>query len=163
MIIHPTKTIAARNAIFTAQNSGLHLDLTHMALGDTGGAIDDARTTLRNERERVPLFGERVSIDAIALAAMFDGPATFDVRELGIFSNSLLVYYWSTTAADLGRKTAGFEWLFRDTLTLDDADQAVLNIAVQAQVLNLTVLPQLLSFGKAIIDTQLLVLKNHYL
>ena len=41
MILHPTKTVAGRQATFNANNSGINLALTHISIGDGGGAIDD--------------------------------------------------------------------------------------------------------------------------
>lgn len=163
MILHPTKTVAGRQATFNANNSGITLNLTHISIGDGGGAIDDTRTSLRSEREKVSVYGRRVTTDQIHLDAVFDGAAAFWVREVGIWAGSTLVYYWSTAGAELGYKSQNFEWLLGLDLALDEAVDGVIQVTAQAPNVGLTVAPQLATVLQSLCDTNRLVLKNHYL
>lgn len=163
MILRPTKTVAGRNATFNANNSGLELNLTHISIGDGGGAIDDARTSLRSEREKVAVYGRRVTTDQIHLDAVFDGAQAFWVREVGIWAGSTLVYYWSTAGAELGYKSPNFEWLLGLDLALDEAVDGVIQVTAQAPNVGMTVAPILATVLQSLCDTNRLVLKNHYL
>ena len=163
MILHPTKTVAGRQATFNANNSGLSLALTHISIGDAGGPIDDARTSLRSERERVSVYGRRVTTDQIHLDAIFDGAGAFWVREVGIWAGNTLVYYWSTAGAELGYKSPGFEWLLGLDLALDEAVDGVIQVTAQAPNVGLSVAPILATVLQSLCSTNRLVLQNHYL
>lgn len=163
MILRPTKTVAGRQATFNANNSGLDLTLTHISIGDGGGAIDDARTGLRSERERVSVYGRRVGPDQIHLDAVFDGASAFWVREVGIWAGSTLVYYWSTAGADLGYKSPGFEWLLGLDLALEEAVDGVVQVTAQAPNVGMTVAPILASVLHSLCDTNRLVLMKNFL
>ncbi len=163
MILHPTKTLAGRNATFNASHTGINLNLTHMAIGDVGGAIDDSRTALRSERERVVVFGEKVGTDQIHLDGVFDGAAAFWVREVGIFAGSTLVYYWSASGTELGYKSAGFEWILGLDLALDAAADGMINVTALAPNVSLTTAPYLATVLHSLCSTNRLVLQQHYL
>ena len=153
MILHPTKTIAGRTATFNATNSGTSLNLTHISIGDTGGAIDDTRITLRHELERVPVFGNRVTTDQIHLDAVFDGPNAFWVREIGIWADTTLVYYWSTAGVELGYKSQQAEWLLGIDLALTEAVDGVIQVTAQAPNVSMTIAPYMATILKALCDT----------
>ena len=160
MIIHPTKTVAGRNATWNASRTGIDLNITHMSIGDTGGDIDDTRTQLRRERERVSVYGSRIDTDTIQIDAAFDGSASFWVREVGIWADSVLVYYWATTGSELGYKTGGSDWLLSCPLKLDSVEQGVMQITAPPPNILLTTAPQLATILKAMCDSNRLLLRR---
>lgn len=163
MILRPTKTIAGRNATFNSGATGTQLVLTHMSIGDTGGPIDDSRISLRSERERVVCFGQRISPDQIHLDSLFQGPAEFWVREVGIWAGNTLVYYWSTTGAELGYKSANFEWLMGLDLAIDPNADGQVTVTAAPPNVGLTMAPSMAVILKSLADTNRLVLLNNYL
>ncbi|ADJ61735.1 phage tail protein [Herbaspirillum seropedicae] len=161
MILHPTKTVAGRQATFNASQTGLALTLTHISIGDSGGPIDDRRTSLRHERERVAVYGQRVNDSQIRLDAVFAGPESFWVREVGIWAGNTLVYYWSTEGAELGHKSPQFEWLLGLDLALDEAVDGQLQVTSQAPNLDLHLSSHLAVVLRALCDTNRLVLQPY--
>lgn len=123
MIIRPTKTIVGREATLDTSNRGVELVLAYAAIGDQGGLIDDTLTALRNERDRVPLYGSRVSPTQLHLDALFEnGADAYWVREVGLFdTNGVLIYFWSTEGSELGHKSANMDWLLGLELHVDEA------------------------------------------
>lgn len=162
MIVHPTKTVAGRQATFNAANNGIDLTLTHVSIGDGGGAIDDTRTSLRRERERVSAYGKRISIDQIHLDALFDGDAEFWVKEVGIWSDQTLIYYWSTSGVELGYKSKNLEWMIGLDLAVDEATEANITVNPAPPNLLLTTAPQLSVILQSLCDTNRLILQNQY-
>ncbi len=163
MILQPTKTVAGRQATFNAGSTGIDLTLTHMSIGDGGGPVDDTRTSLRSERERVSVYGRRVNTDQIHLDAIFDGNAAFWVREVGIWAGSTLVYYWSTTGAELGFKSASFDWLLGLDLALDEAVDGVIQVTAQAPNVGMSMASHMAVMLQALCNSNRLLLQNHYL
>lgn len=162
MILRPTKTVAGRQATFNANSTGINLALTHISIGDGGGVIDDTRTSLRSEREKVSVYGRRVTTDQIHLDSVFDGAAAFWVREVGIWAGNTLVYYWSTAGAELGYKSPNFEWLLGLDLALDEAVDGVMQVTAQAPNVGMTVAPILATVLRSLCDTNRLVLQKNF-
>lgn len=162
MILRPTKTVAGRQATFNATATGTQLELTHISIGDVGGPIDDGRTSLRKERERVTCFGTRISPDQIHLDSVFASAAEFWVREIGIWAGPLLVYYWSTTGAELGYKGANFEWLVGLDLAIDPTADANVTVTAAPPNVGMTVVPYMATILKSLADTNRLVLLKNY-
>jgi hypothetical protein len=162
MILQPTKTLAGRTATFNAFNSGLNLPLTHISIGDVGGPVVDNLIALRHELERVPVFGSRVTTDQIHLDSVFDGPLAFWVREIGIWSGTTLVYYWSTTGVELGYKSQQTEWLMGFDLQLNEAVDSVIQITAQAPSISISIAPYLSTVLQSLCDTNRMVLKALY-
>jgi hypothetical protein len=163
MILRPTKTVAGRQATFNSTANGTQLVLTHISIGDVGGAIDDSLTGLRSERERVACFGSRISPDQIHLDSVFSGPAEYWVREIGIWAGPVLVYYWSTTGAELGYKGANFEWLVGLDLAIDPTADSQVTVTAAPPNVGMTVVPYMATILKSLADTNRLVLLKNYL
>ena len=162
MILRPIKTTAGRKATFNAQATGTELVLTHMSLGDKTGTMDPALTTLRNERERVVCFGKRISLDQIHLDSLFDGPAEFWPREVGIWAGTTLVYYWSGAGTELGYKSASSDWLIGIDLTLDPNADGPINITASAPNWALTVMPHIATILMSLADTNRTLLSQRF-
>lgn len=162
MILRPIKTAAGRQATFNAAATGTELVLTHMSLGDKAGTLDPALKALRGERERVATFGQRISADQIHLDSLFDGPAEFWPREVGIWAGSTLVYYWSGAGNELGYKSGSGDWLIGIDLTIDPASEGPINITAAPANFGLTVMPHLATVLMSLNDTNRLVLAHRF-
>ena len=109
-------TDAGRAALASAAHVGVAaVKLTHLAIGDgqgAGGAADDNRTTLRNERHRAALSGAAAT-DKIAARADFNPDATYGITEAGVFGTAgspatpALYLYWSDSGKEAGKAAAG--------------------------------------------------------
>lgn len=111
-------TDAGRAALAAAGHAGVAaVRLTHFAIGDgsgPGGAADDARATLRNERHRAAIAGTPATAGRIALRADLTPDASYSITEAGIFgtagdppSASQLLLYWTDSGAAAGAAAAG--------------------------------------------------------
>ncbi len=113
-------TDAGRAALASAQHVGsAAVKLTHFAIGDgsgAGGAGDDNRAALRNERHRAALSAD-TSASArgrIAARADFEPDAAHDVTEAGIFATvgdppgaAFLALYWSDSGTVAAKAANG--------------------------------------------------------
>ena len=106
-------TKAGKEAAFNVSNTGLELEISHVAFGDTGWTPvnEDEATTLQNEILRVPILsGEKFGTSQIHLTAKADSPDNFTIREVGFFlSDGTLFGVYSSETQALAYKTAGTE------------------------------------------------------
>ena len=92
-------TEAGLEAALAAKRGGFAVDITHMAAGDaayeieTGASGRTAQTALQNELQRVEISEaiERGN-GQTSIAAVFDGPGDFYVREIGIYLDDGTLY-----------------------------------------------------------------------
>lgn len=162
MILRPIKTAAGRDATINAKANGYDLTLTHMSLGDKAGTLDPALKALRNERERVPCFGKRISPDQMHLDSLFDGPAEFWPREVGLWAGTVLVYYWSSDGKELGYKQPNADWLIGIDLTIDPNADGPINITAAAPNWTLTVMPHIATILMSLADTNRILLDQRF-
>lgn len=133
--ITPTITDVGLAAIFEESNRGIEGYITHIALGDGGGAgytPDAGADTLRHERVRVPVGGgERSGPFTITVQALLDDSPAFWVREVGfVLSDGTLFALWSDPTKPLLYKTAEGEVVFAFTLTLSGVPENSVNVAL---------------------------------
>jgi hypothetical protein len=141
-----TFTDAGLSAALDASLAGLRLELTHIAIGDAGGAgyvPSRAQAGLVGERMRVAIEGGR-KIDATtlqvtapfaltaALATAF--PAGLPVREVGIWAGATLVAVWSQTAAPLFVLSPSFEVGVSFALALDQFPADSITVTLQPPI-----------------------------
>ena len=92
-------TEAGLEAALAAKRGGFAVDITHMVAGDaayeveTGASGRTAQTELQNELQRVEISEaiERGN-GQTSIAAVFDGPGDFYVREIGILLDDGTLY-----------------------------------------------------------------------
>ena len=110
-------TDAGRAALASSDHTGAAaVKLTHFAIGDgqgPGGAADDSRAALRNERHRAAIEGTEPTNGRIAFRADFAPDASYGVTEAGVFGTAgdpagplTLLLYWSDDGAEAGKAAA---------------------------------------------------------
>lgn len=83
-----TITKAGFDAAFNNSNTGLDLEISHIAFGDIGWnpVNNDPATSLKNEVIRVGITsGKKIGNSQIHLSAIVDGDDDFTIREVGFF------------------------------------------------------------------------------
>jgi hypothetical protein len=145
-VIKAKITRAGLRALFNAQNNGLSLKLTHIAVG-SGGLINGVagytptgnEIALTAEFARVAIGGGEYLADfEILVQAMFDGPAQGWVHELGVFTDTgVLFAIWSEKDAPLLFKTNGVPVITAMTLAVSEIPPDSLTVVVGAPSVNI--------------------------
>ena len=108
-------TDAGLEAAFNAENKGIELELTHVGFGAGFKLPDGSETALINEINRSAVAaGSRITPDQIRISALWsDDTAEFPIREIGIYSNSILFGYYSRADAKaIANKDLGVDFVF---------------------------------------------------
>ena len=110
-------TTAGRALIADGANTGLSaVRLTHLAVGSghaAGGAGNDARAVLRNERNRAAVSGAADAAGQVAYRADFAPTETYSVTEAGLFGRVgasgavTLLAYWTDGGTALAAAVPG--------------------------------------------------------
>jgi hypothetical protein len=144
------RAIAARitrtgmRAVFNAQNTGLQLELSQIAIGTGGGTgyvPTGSETALRNEFARVAIGGgDYLSDFEVLVQSMFDGAPQGWVNEIGILDgDGNLFAVWSEINAPLAYKTAGVSLIVALTLALSEIPPNSLTIVAGGAAVNITI------------------------
>lgn len=135
-------TNAGREALADGTNRGTNaVRLTKMAIGDgsgTGGAADDGRTALRNQRAVVALGGSTMVSGRIAVCGEFNPAAAYGVTEVGLLGRvgtdpEILVAYWTDDGERLASTVAGTRLLIAGVLDIS-AWEAEVDVTIDASV-----------------------------
>lgn len=135
-------TNAGREALADGENRGTNaVRLTKMAIGDgsgTGGAADDSRTALRNQRAVVALGGSTMVSGRIAVRGEFTPTAAYGVTELGLLGQvgtdpEILVAYWTDGGERLASTVANTRLVIAGSIDLAPA-AAEVTVNVDASV-----------------------------
>ena len=148
-------TQAGQQSIFTQNNLGLQLNLTHLQAGSGQYAATGLETKLKTPVQAVTLADGGRSADGLSInmLAVLEGDSNFPIGELGLWAgdpslaSSVLVAVWSETksqiaaklglaagydpnTAYIGFKSSGSAWQFAHTLSIADAGAGVINVTV---------------------------------
>lgn len=135
-------TNAGREALADGDNRGTNaIRLTKMAIGDgsgTGGAADDGRTALRNQRAVVALGGSTMVSGRIAVRGEFNPAAAYGVTELGLLGQvgtdpEILVAYWTDGGERLASTVANTRLVIAGSLDIAPA-AAEVTVTLDASV-----------------------------
>lgn len=143
-VLNARITRAGMRAVFAANNQGLALDLSHVAIGTGGGSgyvPSGNETALMSEFERAAIGGgEYLSDFEILVQAMLTGTPQGWVNEVGIFTASgVLFAVWSEVNAPIAYKTQSVPLVLGLTLAIGDVPAGSLNIVVGAPSVNITI------------------------
>ena len=125
-------TNAGRAALASAAHVGTAaVKLTHLALGDDsgpGGAADDARAALRNERHRAAIAGTEAAAGRIAFRADFAPDASYSITEVGVFGTvgdppgaTQLLLHWTDGGTEAGKAASGTALAIAAVIEFQDA------------------------------------------
>ena len=137
-------TTAGRTAILDDDNTGTAaVTITKLALGagsGTGGAADDARTTLRDQRDIVAVSGASdEAAGQIAVLAEFDSAGSYAATELGLFAKigrdgaEFLFAYWTDGGTAFINKPANLRTFVAATVSIVNSEADV-KVTVSAKV-----------------------------
>ena len=135
-------TNAGKAALADGENRGTNaVRLTKMAIGDgsgTGGAADDSRTALRNQRAVVALGGSTMVSGRIAVRGEFNPTAAYGVTELGLLGQvgtdpEILVAYWTDGGERLASTVANTRLVIAGSIDIAPA-AAEVTVNVDASV-----------------------------
>ena len=127
-------TDAGRAALADGANRGTNkIRLTKMAIGDgsgPGGAADDGRTALRNQRAVVALGGTTMVSGRIAVRGEFNPAAAYGVSELGLLGQvgagaEELYAYWTDAGELLASTVSGTRLVIAGSLDIAPAEAEV--------------------------------------
>lgn len=148
-------TDLGRNAILDDENVGTKaVQITKLALGassGTGGADDDGRTTLRDQRDIVAATGSASVAGQIAVRAEFNSANAYAATEMGLFARigaagaEFLFAYWTDDGTVFINKPASLRTIVATTIALVRSAAAVevtltpeVNVGTVAAFLDLT-------------------------
>lgn len=116
----PVVTQAGLNAAFNADNNGIELVITEIALGDGAWSPDDTATDLQNEINRLPVSGEKVGDRQLHITAVENGTTEYWVNEIGFYlDDGTLLCIWSAPDNALAYKSAVVDLLLALDLVLE--------------------------------------------
>ncbi|CAH9055020.1 hypothetical protein PSECIP111951_01156 [Pseudoalteromonas holothuriae] len=104
------------DTLLSASQQGISMAITHVSAGDEAYTPSATQTTLRNEQQKVPVGGAEIINDPdygkqLRFSALFDGPSSYAVKEIGIWSTNTLVAIYSIPNQQLNFKSADAAWL----------------------------------------------------
>ena len=135
-------TDLGRAALADGSNRGTNaVRLTKMAIGSgqgPGGAADDSRTALRNQRAVVALGGSTMVSGRIAVRGEFQPTAAYGVTELGLLGRvgtdpEILVAYWTDDGERLASTVADTRLVIAGSIDIAPA-AAEVTVNVDASV-----------------------------
>jgi len=130
MSINFQLTTAGAAAVLNAQNNGLDLELTHVQLGSGKYIPTGDEVNLLDPKATVAIAGGgRINETTIRINAIFTGPDSFYVYEIGLWEGdpmdpaSTLIAVAAQTTPSFCSKIADVDLLFNHTLAIDDAPE----------------------------------------
>lgn len=125
-----------------ADLSGSRIEISHLAIGDSGHIPSTATTALSNERDRAELAGAQdISVpdgDEVSLSALFNSTNEYWVREFGAFlSDGTLFAIWSHPSTALLYKSNTVDTLLSFNLKLTSVPTGSVTVNPAVPDLNL--------------------------
>ncbi|MBE0367643.1 phage tail-collar fiber domain-containing protein [Pseudoalteromonas aurantia] len=121
--------------LMSASQQGLSLTITHVSAGSEAYTPSDTQTQLRQQQQIVPIGGaEKLDNNHLRFSALFDGEKTYDVKEIGIWSEGTLAAVYSIANQQLNHKAANAAWV--EMFTLDVSTLPSNNISFEMGVNN---------------------------
>ncbi|MCJ8272008.1 MAG: hypothetical protein MJK04_21760, partial [Psychrosphaera sp.] len=94
------------NKLVNAKGKGFKESITHMAFGDGQQVAHRGLTALGNQQEKVAIADYQGDAENLRMAAVFDSPIEYAIREIGIFiDDTLLGVYSAAPGTVLGYRT----------------------------------------------------------
>ncbi len=149
--------------LVTAKGQGLQENITHMAFGDGTQAASRTMTALGNQREKVEIADFQGDGNNLRMAAVFDAPMEYAIREVGIFiDNTLLAVYTADPGTMLGYRTADVKVMQWVTLNISALPTDSVTVTIGTENLNLVIDQELAQMAKAQLNTMNRQLKQEF-
>lgn len=135
-------TDAGLSKVLSAQDAGIKLSISKIALGDGAYTLQSARarTSLQHEVVRVPIASSRKNDTTrqLDIAAAAQGEEEFWVREVGFLDeDGTLIFVWSDPTRALGYKSAPARFLLGLSMIVTEVPIGGIQIVDQGQPLEL--------------------------
>ncbi|OHU87837.1 MULTISPECIES: phage tail protein [Pseudoalteromonas] len=146
-------TQAGLDALLSATQRGFKGKISHMAFGDAAYTPSKTQTALKGEKERVAIVDTDYSdgeSSSLKIAAKFDAPLEYAIREIGVFIESpdysgegepelILLGVYSQENTTLGYRTPDVKVLQWLTLSLAQIPSDSVEVKVGVDNLNIIV------------------------
>ncbi len=154
--IVPIVTQAGLTAAFNADQNGLQIEITHIALGLGQWTPDDTATALMTEEQRVPVAaGQVIPPNQLHVSALIDGVDEYWINEFGIIADgNVLLAVWSDPVNPLAYKASNVSTVFNHDLILRAFPPGSITVANLTTDLNLTLVGELTEMATAIIAAE---------
>ncbi|WP_462171153.1 phage tail-collar fiber domain-containing protein [Pseudoalteromonas xiamenensis] len=107
------------NKLVSQASQGIAMPITHVSAGDASYTPQDNQTALRQEKQKVPVSqAEALGDGQLRFSALFDGPDSYAVREVGLWADDTLVAIYSMPELQINFKAANAAWIEVFTLNV---------------------------------------------
>jgi len=141
-IFNPKITSAGNAALLNARNTGVELELTHIAFGTAGYDPVGTETSLKGEVKRIAIgAGVRITPNQIRVAAIWmSDTETASIQEVGFYAGTTLFAVASrATGGAYLTKTAGANLIFSYDWTITAVAASSITVSVDPDALALLV------------------------
>lgn len=142
------------NRLVNAKGKGFTEAITHMAFGDGEQVAHRGMTTLSHLTEKVPIADYQGDGSNLRMAAVFDSPLEYAIREIGIFINDVLLGVYSAEPGTvLGYRTPDVKVMQWVSLNITALPTDSLTVTLGAENLNLVIDQEFAQLVKVQINT----------
>ncbi|WMN59278.1 phage tail protein [Pseudoalteromonas xiamenensis] len=118
---------------------GIAMPITHVSAGEASYTPEPTQTALRQEHQKVPVSqAEALGNGQLRFSALFDGPQSYAVREVGLWADETLVAIYSMPELQINFKAANAAWI--EVFTLNVGALPTQNITFTTGMNNVNVL-----------------------
>lgn len=126
------------NRLVNAKGQGFKEAITHMAFGDSTQSGSRHSTALGNLKEKVAIADYQGDGNNLRMAAVFEAPLEYAIREVGIYIGDTLLGIYSTGSSEvLGYRTPDIKAIQWVTLNISALPTDSLTVTVGTENLNL--------------------------
>lgn len=146
-----------------AKGKGLQESITHMAFGDGTTAASRTMTALGNQREKVTIADYQGDGSNLRMAAVFEAPLEYAIREVGIFiDDTLLAIYTADPGTMLGYRTADVKVMQWVTLNISALPTDSVTVTIGSENLNLVIDQEFAQMATVQLNTMTRQLKQEF-
>lgn len=155
-------TEAGLAACLSAKDKGLKAQITHMAFGSNAYTPSKYQKALSSEKERISITDYEELGKQIRLAGIFDGELEYAIREIGIFSNDVLLGVYSEPNKLLGYRTPEVKVVQWFTLGIEALPSSSITVKTGITNLNLMMTEEVAKIAIASIDNMKNMVIQHF-
>ncbi|MGI0120285.1 phage tail protein [Zooshikella sp. RANM57] len=131
-------TDAGLEKLISAKSLGLKGEISHIAFGDGAYTPSRSQLTLLRECERVAISDYQGDGRTLRMAAVFDNPLEYAIREIGVFlSDGTLLGVYSKESKTLGYRSPNVKVVQWFTVNIEPLPTDSINVVVGYENVNL--------------------------